>query len=366
MPALKSDSLGAEMAWCVIGDSCSRSTAEIRIESGFVPDRPEEFTGIHNRSCNLHRCRPVLQAEQRRMFSPHHHGTGRIDRDDPGAFFNKRQEDLHVRTRLPAKRFQVAAFPSGHPAALEASDATYVDAVSLQHFNCIAPNLGFIVLHVAGLKEDDFATCVRLDLSCAHRPLLECRTGKIGQQFISMDTEYFFQKDSMEPYAIRNVRNAEAGARKRACAIGIAHNAVAQTEPLALRPLSEETLHQPRKIQFEFVPITLGIRTLNLAQLALETGIHYCHSLAGSDLTHIPVMVVINGRKETRKTVAIFETEPATVTDLKRSLDLFVQGRRVPIFPFLRIVGKPVSRPIRDVLVVLHAKEAATKRHKGT
>jgi hypothetical protein len=114
------------------------------------------------------------------------------------------------------------------------------------------------------------------------------------------------------------------------------------------------------------VPITLGIRTLNLAQLALETGIHYCHSFAGSDLTHIAVMVVINGRKETRKTVAIFETEPATVTDLKRSLDLFVQGRRVPIFPFLRIVGKPVGRPISDVLVVLHAKEVATKRHKGT
>jgi hypothetical protein len=88
------------------------------------------------------------------------------------------------------------------------------------------------------------------------------------------------------------------------------------------------------EIQFELVAVSLGIGTLDFAELALETLIHDFLGFRSCDFSDIAAMFVVNEGEETWKAVAVFETKAAAVADLERSPYLFIQRICVPIFSF--------------------------------
>jgi hypothetical protein len=121
-----------------------------------------------------------------------------------------------------SKRIQITSFPCRHTATLKPGHAPDVHLVSLQNFNSVAPDLGLVVLNVASLEKDDLAPGFRLYLAASRRPFLKRGSGEVGQQFVTMNAEHFLQKDPMQPHAIRDICNPEAGAGERTRAIGIA------------------------------------------------------------------------------------------------------------------------------------------------
>jgi len=195
---------------------------------------------------------------------------------------------------------------------------------ALHYFDCIASDLGLVVLDIASLKQDHFAADPGLDLSRAHRPLFERRTGKIRQQLIAMDAQNLFQKDPVQPNAIGKVRDAETGASQEARKVGIAEHAVAEAKSITLRSLCLVAMDEPREIQFEFMIVTLCVRALDLAQLALKAGVHDRARLGGGDAANIAIVLLVQQRKKRWEAVAVLEAEPAAVADLERPPDLLV------------------------------------------
>jgi hypothetical protein len=124
--------------------------------------------------------------------------------------------------------------------------------------------------------------------------------------------------------SICDVCNSETRASKSACAIGITEDAISQCESIALCPLCDVSMDESREIQFELVPVAFSVWTLHFAKFALETLIHDCRGFRVRKSSHIAAMLIVDERKETWKTVAVFEAQPTAVTDFERSLDFFV------------------------------------------
>src|SRR2546426_7340019 len=115
------------MARRVVGDFLSRRAAEVRIETRFVTDGPEELAWIHDSSGDLFRGLPVFRSDERRVFSAHHHRASRVDGDDLCSSLDERQQDSQVHLHAAAKRLQVAALPRRHAATFETVGATDID-----------------------------------------------------------------------------------------------------------------------------------------------------------------------------------------------------------------------------------------------
>src|SRR5262245_59462583 len=134
-----------------------------------------------------------------------------------------------------------------------------------------------------------------------------------------MDAKNLLEKDSMQADAIRQICKPQAQPRQSACAIRISEHTIAKGETLTPRPLCDVSLNESRKIQFEFMPIALGVRTLNLAELALEARIHHLRGFRSSDPPDIAVVFGIKERKKRWEAVTVFEAEPAAMTDFECS-----------------------------------------------
>ena len=128
----------------------------------------------------------------------------------------------------------------------------------------------------------------------------------------------------MQANSIGDVCDSEARTRQSAGAIGITENAVTQCKSIALRTLRDVSMDKSREIQFELVPIAFRVRTLDFAKFALETLIHDCRGLRVRKFSNIAAVLIVDKRKETWKTVAVFEAQPAPVTDFKCSFDFFI------------------------------------------
>jgi hypothetical protein len=98
----------------------------------------------------------------------------------------------------------------------------------------------------------------------------------------------------MQPQSVGNICDTQAGASQDARTVRASQDPVAQTESIPFGSLRDVPLDQARKIQFELVPFTFGVWTLDFAQLALEAGIHYCRCFSGSDLSNIAIVIVID------------------------------------------------------------------------
>jgi len=76
-----------------------------------------------------------------------------------------------------------------------------------------------------------------------------------------------------------------------------------------------------REVEHKFMVFSNSVRALNFAKLALKTSIHYLLSLIFGNFSYITVVPFIDERKKKWKTVAVFETHPASMTDFKRTID---------------------------------------------
>src|SRR2546426_3465999 len=349
------------MARRVVGDRLSRCAAEVRIETRFLTDGPEELAWIHDCRRDFFCGRTVYRFDKRRVFPSHHHRARRVDCNDLRASFDERQQDPEVRLDMPAKRLQVTAFPGRHAAALKAACTTNVDAVTFEHFDRIAADLRFVVLNVACLKQDRFASRFWLYLSGARSPSLERRAGKLRKQLVAMNAENLLQKNSMQANAIGDVGDAKTSACHGSGGIRIAKHTIAQAESFPLRFLRNIALDQTWKIQLELVSIALGVGTLDLAELALKAGVHDFGCVGCGDLPDIAVLPV-DGRKKIRKAVTVFEAETAAVADFERPPDFLLECLRIPIFGFRGIVGKRIRGLISDVFGWFHPRSRSRNR----
>src|SRR5947209_1852124 len=108
-----------------------------------------------------------------------------------------------------------------------------------------------------------------------------------------MDAENLFEQDPMQPNPVGEIRDTQAGASQKAGAIGIAEDTIAHAKSLTARFLGVIAMHQPRKVQSELVSIALGIWALDLAQLALETGVQDPGGIRRGDLSNIAVVLFV-------------------------------------------------------------------------
>ena len=115
------------------------------------------------------------------------------------------------------------------------------------------------------------------------------------------------------------------------------------------------------------MPVTLSVRTLDFAKLALKTRIHDRLSFSRLDPSYISVVLVIKKRKERRERIAIFEAKPAALTDLECPLDLFVESGFISVFFFGRIVGQSISGFVTNAFFVCrHLENSNTNsEHSG-
>src|SRR6185295_6378314 len=120
------------MARRVVSDRLSGCAAKVRIEARLIADRPEELARVHNRGCNLLGGWPVGDFDQRRMLAPHHHRTGRIDRDNLCSLLDKRKQDLEAGLRMLSKRIEVPSLPCRHSTTLKTGGAPHIYFVLLE------------------------------------------------------------------------------------------------------------------------------------------------------------------------------------------------------------------------------------------
>jgi hypothetical protein len=73
------------------------------------------------------------------------------------------------------------------------------------------------------------------------------------------------------------------------------------------------------------------VRALHFTEFALKAGIHdlLCFNLG--DFSYITVVLIIDKRKEERKTIAVFKTHSASMANLESAINFPRQGVSVPV-----------------------------------
>src|SRR5205814_9552457 len=121
----------------------------------------------------------------------------------------------------------------------------------------------------------------------------------------------------------------------------VAQDAVAARETLRARALRRPAVDERGEVELELVPIASRVRTLHLAELALEAGVHDGRGLRRADPAHVTLVARVDQREERRERVAVFEAEAAAVADLERAPHVAVERVRVPLLRLRRAVGRP-------------------------
>jgi hypothetical protein len=131
---------------------------------------------------------------------------------------------------------------------------------------------------------------------------------------------------------------AERRARRSRRSIGIAENALAQRQPVALRALRLVAVHELGEIELERVAVARRVRALHLAQLALEAGVHHRARLARVELAHVAVVALVDEAEQRRERVAVLEAHATAVADFEHARDLAREPRLVPVLRLDRVV----------------------------
>ena len=267
---------------------------------------------------------------------------------------DERLEDPQVVRRLLAHGVEVARLPGRHAAALQALHAGHLQLVAVQHLERVAPDLGLVVLHVAGREQHGLARPARPGGygRSARAQLLESGGREIGQQLVLVDPERRLQKPAVQAHPVHHVRHAEAQPRQRAGRVGVGEQAVAQRDPALPRALRLVAVDELREVELELVLLARRVRALHLAQLALEARVHHAVGLAGGDLRDVAVVLAVDQVEQHREAVAVLEAHAAAVAQLEGPRDLLRERRLVPVLRLVGIVGEPVRRLVRDRLVV--------------
>src|SRR2546423_936229 len=108
-----------------------------------------------------------------------------------------------------------------------------------------------------------------------------------------MNAERLLQEDPMKPHFVCSVCNAEARSSHNPGEVRVLKHFVLQREPLLARSLCRVAMHKLWKVELELVPVTLGVGTLNLAQLALKARVHDRVGFTRSDTSHVAIVLLV-------------------------------------------------------------------------
>ncbi len=123
-------------------------------------------------------------------------------------------------------------------------------------------------------------------------------------------------------------------------AVGIVEDALPERARLAAGVDPAPAVDELREVELELVAVARRVRALDLAQLALEAGVHHRGHVGGVEPVHVAVAPVVEGVEQPREAVAVLEAHPAAVTDLEGAPDLSLERRRIPVARVGRVVAE--------------------------
>ena len=348
--SLEADGLGAKVAGGVVADVAGGGL-EVLVESLFLADRPQELRRVHHGVGDGGCLVAIGVGDKFGVLLAQHHRAGRVDGEHLLASLDMRQQLVEVGAGLLLHGVEIARLPCRHAAAIETSLTGDVDLVVLQHLDGVFADLGFVVLHVAGLEQHGLAIGgVLADQALGSRPLLEGLAGEAGQFLFGMDPECLLEELPVDLGArVEGVGGAEAGSCGLCGAVGIAEHLVAQGDLASLLgALRLVAVHQLGEVEEVLVLVAHGVRALDLAQLALEALVHHLGGLGLGDLADVAVVAIVDEGEQRREAVAVLEAHAAAVTDLEGALDLLGERTSVPVHGFRRVIGQAVSGGVGD------------------
>ena len=332
---LEADPLGPQVAGGVVGDPAARRRAlEVGAEAGLLADGPEELGDVHHRRRQLLGPGPVGPLEQVRPLAAHHHRAGRVDDQHLGPPLHEGEEQVEVAVGLRPQRLEVALLPGRHPAAAQPLHHPGVDAVPLQH--------------VRARPCRSAARCAARSRSGTAPPRRPARAGRAPPAPPRRRTARRRSRAAAcrggrpppSPCRTRNGRTRfmalampKLARARRAAPSGIVEHAHPQRLALAAPPHPAPAVDQLGEVELELVLVTRRVRALDLAELALEAGVHHRLLLRGGDLLDVAVVPLVDGLEEQREAVAVLEAHAAAVTDLEGAVDLAGQRLRLPSRP---------------------------------
>ena len=225
--------------------------------------------------------------------------------------------------RTATRLVQVAAFPRRHTTTREAFRTSRRHLVAIQHFQCIAPDLGLVVLYITGREQHRLITLAsRTHTAIGLRPRLKGLRGKVRQQLVAVHAKDLLHEPTMCGHAIHRVRHTKAQARHAPREVGITKHAFAQRHATLLGSHRLVAMHQLREVELKLVPDARRVRTLHFAQLALEALIHDAVGLVRRDLARIAFVLLIQELEQVRERIAVLEAHATAIAQLEGALDL--------------------------------------------
>ena len=226
--------------------------------------------------------------------------------------------------------------------------------VLLHHLDGVAPDLGLVVLHVAGLEEHRLGLGPVPHQALRLGPLLEGAGGEVRELLVPVDPQQLLHEPSMSRHSIHLVGHAEAGPGQLAGGVGLGQHPLPEGHAPLPGSLSVVAVHQPREVELELVLVPGGVGALHLAELALEAVVHDRLGLGLGQLADVPVVGVVDQPEELGEAVAVLEAHAAAMTDLEGPGDLHLQRRRVPVPGVAGVVAQPLGGLVRDVPATGH------------
>ena len=200
-------------------------------------------------------------------------------------------------------------------------------------------------------------------------PLGEGHAWEIRLRVTSVDADDLLLDDPKRLDFLRHVRRAEAGTRQRSSPVRIGQQFVSEggLDPLFLEVNRSTSVNQGGEVEQEFVLLARRVGALDLAQLALETGVQ--GRVQGGDGQALNVAVLgINGIEEDRKGAAVLEAHAAAVADFDGPFKLDLHLSSVPVDLVGGVVGQPIGGHERSThvgLVVALREVVWVKFHFG-
>ena len=300
-----------------------------------------------------------------------HHRTRGVDHEDALICFGVRQQGCNVALGLLNQGLKIALFPGRHTAAHHVVSARGAAAVEGQDVHDVLAKFRVVVLDptrgeqdrlVVGAGCGDHVTGLLL-------PLGEGHAREIRLRVTSVDADDLLLDDPKRLDFLRHVGRAEACTRQRSCPVRIGQQLVSEggLDPLFLEVDRSTSVNQGGEVEQEFVLLARRVRALDLAQLALETGVQ--GRVQGGDGQALDVAVLgINGIEEDRKGAAVLEAHSAAVADFDGPFKLDLHLSSVPVDLVGGVVGQPIGGHERSAhvgLVVALREVVWVKFHFG-
>jgi hypothetical protein len=103
-------------------------------------------------------------------------------------------------------------------------------------------------------------------------------------------------------------------------------------------------MDQAGKVKLELVLIARRVRTLHLAELALEARGDDAIDVTAVDALDVPAVLAVEKIEQGREAVALLEAQATAVAEIEGPFDLAAEQCCVPVPRIFRIVAEPRGR----------------------